>query len=83
MRPSSKVGPAMAGPTGPIPLGLSYENTVSLPSLKTKILCQTRFATTAATVAMGAIIWKAGFNVNVLVLGLVSVLVSVSRSVLV
>ena len=24
MRPSSKVGPAMAGPTGPVPPGLNY-----------------------------------------------------------
>ena len=40
----------------------SYGNTVSLPSLRTKILCQTRFSTTAATVATGAIIWKQGFN---------------------
>ena len=40
----------------------SYGNTVSLPSLKTKILCQTRFSTTAATVATGAIIWKPGFS---------------------
>ena len=72
MRPSSKVGP-----TGPVPLGLSYENTVSLPSLKTKILCQTSFATTAATVATGAIIWKAGFNINVSVSIRVSVGVGV------
>ena len=41
----------------------SYGNTVSLPSLKTKILCQTRFSTTAETVATGAIIWKPGLMV--------------------
>ena len=40
----------------------TYGNTVSLPSLKTKILCQTRFSTTAAIVATGAIIWKPGFR---------------------
>ena len=40
----------------------SYGNIVSLPSLKTKILCQTRFSTTAATVATGAIIWKPGLS---------------------
>ena len=34
----------------------SYGNTVSLPSLRAKILCQTRFSTTVATVATGAII---------------------------
>ena len=39
----------------------SYGNTESLPLLKTKVLCQTRFSTTAATVATGAIIWKPGF----------------------
>ena len=37
----------------------SYGNIVSLPSLKTKILCQTRFSTTVAT---GAIIWKPGLS---------------------
>ena len=42
----------------------SYGNTVSLPSLKTKILCQTRFSTTAATVATRAIIWKPGLMTN-------------------
>ena len=40
----------------------SYGNTVSLPSLKTKILCQTRFSTTVAIVATGAIIWKPGLS---------------------
>ena len=40
----------------------SYGNIVSLPSLKTKILCQTRFSTTVAIVATGAIIWKPGFR---------------------
>ena len=34
----------------------SYGNTVSPPSLKTNILCQTRFSTTAA------IIWKPGLS---------------------
>ena len=32
----------------------SYGNIVSLPSLKTKILCQTRFSATVAIVATGA-----------------------------
>ena len=40
----------------------SYGNTISLPSLKTKILCQTPFSTTAATVGTGAIIWKPGLR---------------------
>ena len=40
----------------------SYGNTVSLPSLKTNILCQTRFSTTVAIVATEAIIWKPGLR---------------------
>ena len=36
----------------------SYGNTVSLPSLKRKILCKTCFSTTAATVATGAGLYR-------------------------
>ena len=31
MPPSSKVGPAMAGPTGPVPPGLNKHETFYLP----------------------------------------------------
>ena len=40
----------------------SYGNIVSLPLLKTKVLCQTCFSTTVGIVATGAIILKPGFR---------------------
>ena len=41
-----------------------YGNTVSLASLKKYICVKTRFSTTAAMVATGAIIWKPGLRIN-------------------